>query len=311
MLRLVSILLLSAAIGIPMLPLTAQAEKPTMIGAEAEAELPDGVPLSTSTVPPWSMFKWTLGPETGKLGDLAEVNLPKGYMLTDAEGTQKILQLLENPTSGNEMGLIMPDRPENQWIAIFEYDESGYVSDEEKDDIDAEEILESIQEGNEYANEARRERDWAEVQVTGWAKEPFYNRKTNNLEWSIRGASEGQEIINYDTRLLGRGGVMSVTLLSNPENLATNMPEYTEIVEAFRYAEGNRYGDYREGDKIAEYGLIALMAGGGAAIAAKTGLLAQLALIFKKAWKFLIVGVAAAGAGIKKFFGRLTGRAEE
>jgi uncharacterized membrane-anchored protein len=309
MLRLSSIVLLSAAVAIPavLVRSAVQAKKP---GAAVDAEAPEA-PASTSTRPPWSMFAWTLGPETGKLGELAEVVLPEGYMFTGADGTQRILQLLENPTSGNEMGLVMPDRPENQWIAIFEYDESGYVSDEEKDDIDAEEILESIQEGNEYANEARRERGWSEVQVTGWAKEPFYNEKTNNLEWSIRGASEGQEIINYDTRLLGRGGVMSVTLLSNPENLATNMPEYTEIVQAFRYADGNRYGDYREGDKVAEYGLIALMAGGGAAIAAKTGLLAQLALLLKKGWKILIVGLAAVGAGFKKFFGRLIGRSEE
>jgi uncharacterized membrane-anchored protein len=101
---------------------------------------------------------------------------------------------------------------------------------------------------------------------------------------------------------------MSVTLIVDPHQFDASLAEYQKVLDAFAYKEGNRYGDYRTGDKIAEYGLIALMAGGGAAIAAKAGLLAQIAILFKKAWKLVIVGIAAVGVGIKKFFSRVAGK---
>ena len=66
---------------------------------------------------------------------------------------------------------------------------------------------------------------------------------------------------------------------------------------------GESYAEYRKGDKVAEYGLTALIAGGTLAVAAKTGLLGKLI-------KPIIIGVVALGAVLKKFWGKITGRGQ-
>jgi uncharacterized membrane-anchored protein len=65
---------------------------------------------------------------------------------------------------------------------------------------------------------------------------------------------------------------------------------------------GNRYADFdAKTDKVAEYGLAALVAGGVAAKLGFFGKLFALLLAFKK---LIIVGVAVAGTSLVKLFGR-------
>ena len=54
------------------------------------------------------------------------------------------------------------------------------------------------------------ERGWPELKIIGWQQVPRYNPTTNNLEWAIYGESEGKPVVNWNTRLLGRKGVMKV-----------------------------------------------------------------------------------------------------
>jgi uncharacterized membrane-anchored protein len=64
---------------------------------------------------------------------------------------------------------------------------------------------------------------------------------------------------------------------------------------------GHRYADYTPGsDKLATYGLAALVAGG---VAAKTGLLKGLFVGILALKKFLIIGVIALIAIVKKILG--------
>lgn len=140
--------------------------------------------------------------------------------------------------------------------------------------------------------------------TTGWAKEPFYNPDTNNLEWAIRFKSEGaeEETVNYRTKLLGRKGVMDVVLVCDPEELDGVLPRYQSLLWGFSYNSGQKYAEYKDGDKLAEYGLTALVVGGAAAVGAKLGLFAWLAVALKKFGKFIIVGVVAIGVFLKKIF---------
>ena len=65
---------------------------------------------------------------------------------------------------------------------------------------------------------------------------------------------------------------------------------------------GNRYADYKPGtDKVAAYGLAALVAGG---IAAKAGLFKGLIVALIALKKFVIIGVIAAVALVKKLLSR-------
>ena len=97
---------------------------------------------------------------------------------------------------------------------------------------------------------------------------------------------------------------MNVDLVIAPEQLASVLPSFQDLEAGFHYTQGSRYSDYVSGDKVATYGLTALVAGGAAAAATKSGLLAKL-------WKLIVVGVLAVVAAIKKFFHALFGKKKE
>jgi uncharacterized membrane-anchored protein len=231
------------------------------------------------------------------------MQVPEGFAFTGSTGAQKLLELMHNPTDGSELG-ILTDKDLEMFV-LFEFQDIGYVKDAEKEKLDGDEILGSIREGNEGANEARKERGWAPITIVGWQTPPFYNPQTNNLEWCIKGESQGRTIVNYNTRILGRMGVMSANLMVAPDKLSDTLPVVKKLLGGFNYVEGKKYSQYLPGDKVAKYGLTALVVGGAVGAAAKLGLLGKIAASLGKLWKLLIVGLIAVAAGIKKFvFGK-------
>ena len=248
-----------------------------------------------------SGINWQVGPAIGKLGNVAEIKVPEGYRFSGQDGVRRFMELTQNPVGGNELGVMLPPDGAGEWFVVFEFNRIGYVKDNEKDALDADAILKSIKEGTEYANEERRKRGWSTVEVVGWHSAPRYDAVTNNLTWAIIGASEGDRSVNHSVRLLGRSGVMKADLVLDAKDAATALPEFDQLLTAFQFTSGNKYAEFMPGDKIAEYGLTALVAGGLGAAAAKSGLLGKL-------WKFIVLGVVGVFAALKKALGSLFGK---
>lgn len=253
-------------------------------------------------------FGWTRE-GVGKLGSTAQVNIPKGWRFTDGNGTRSLLKLYGNLTGDTELGMLTTEG-EGPWV-VFEFEDSGYVKDDEKDQLDADAMMESLREGQEIGNERRREMGMSELKLLGWAVPPRFNDQTKNLEWALRVGSDSGESINYSTRLLGRHGVMKVDLVCSPEQMNTLMAPYQSIISGYQYLTGNSYAEYQAGDKVAKYGLTALVAGGAAVAAGKMGLFAKLGGIIAKMGKAVILVVIAIGAAIKGILGKFFGKKEQ
>lgn len=249
---------------------------------------------------------WVAGPDTVQLGDVATLVVPPHHVFADGDDTRKFQKLMENITSGQELGMILPFHDDEigfgDWIALFEFNPMGYVKDNEKDDLDADAILKSIKEGNDAANKERAKLGWEEMEVIGWQYPPYYDSLTHNLEWAVkgRGKSGGGESVNFNTRLLGRRGVMEVTLITDPDTLDGVVPGFKTMLAGYSFRPGSRYAEFTKGDKIAEYGLAALVGGGATAIAMKSGL-------FKYLWKGLVVGAGALLVFLKKVWAKIRG----
>lgn len=253
-------------------------------------------------------FGWTRQ-GTGNLGSIAQVNIPQGWRFTDGNGTRKLLELTGNLTGGSELGMLTTEDA-GPWV-IFEFDDSGYVKDDEKDKLDADAMLASLRAGQEMGNERRREMGLTELKLLGWAVAPRFNDQTKNLEWALRVGSDNGESINYSTRLLGRHGVMKVDLVCAPDEMNTLLPQYQNIIAGYQYLTGNSYAEYQSGDKVAKYGLTALVAGGAAVAAGKMGIFAKLAGFFGKLGKAAILVVVGIGVALKGLFGKLFGKREQ
>ncbi len=250
-----------------------------------------------------SDIEWQAGPCDAALGERATLKVPDGFHFTSGAGTRVLMELMENPTSGRELGLVMAPGGEEgpEFFVVFEFADAGYIEDKDRDELDADALLASMKEGNQAGNEERRRRGWGTVDLVGWKKPPFYDPKTNDLTWATLLKSDGGETVNWTSRRLGRRGYMQVDLVVGPEALDEALPHFEEIMGAFEFVDGERYAQFTAGDKVAEYGLAALVLGGGAAVAAKTGLLA-------KFWKFIVVGLVAIAAVGRRFWNWVRGR---
>jgi len=304
---------LALAAALALLPLVNFATEP-----EAEAPAPAAAAAPAPAAEPPKTFaealqragvKLVAGPVKVALGKIAEFSLPAGQHFIGPDSLDRYYEVTHNMRSGTELGVVVsPD----DWVLIFKYSDSGYVKDDEKDKLDAAKLLAAMQEGQVEGNKARKERGWDELRIEGWASPPHYDEKSHNLTWAMNLSSSKDNHkgiwINQSIRLLGRGGIMNVTMVADPESFATAAREVDGLLTAnFSYAQGQRYAEWKQGDKLAAYGLSALVLGGGAAVAAKMGLLSQLGVFFAKMWKLVVLAVGALGAAITKLFRKITG----
>jgi len=249
------------------------------------------------------------GPAKARLENVGQIDVPAGYIFVDGKGTRALMKSKGEPTSGREVGLLASTNQE--WSVFFEFSDIGYVKDDDKDKLDADKLLESIKRGTAEANKERQRAGNPPLEIVGWEVPPKYDATTHNLEWAIRATSEGRPLLNYNTRLLGRKGVMEVVLVVDPEKLPETLPVFRNLLTGYSFTSGQTYAEYRSGDKVAKYGLAALVLGGAAVGAAKLGLLAPLILFLKKAWKLVVVAIAVFAASLKKVFVKLFGRKDE
>ena len=268
----------------------------------------DGPPEGAPPKEPPLKLKWTHGPAPVELGSLADLKLPDGIAFCGPDDARKLLDRMGNIPNNLELGIVRPEAEGQEWFVILRRHDVGYIKDDEKDKIDADAILKSISEGTEEANEVRKKRGIAGVHVDGWKQAPHYEEVTHHFIWSMLAHSDdGEKIVNYNVRLLGREGYVSATLVGDPAGFDSAKLQLDQIMKGFSFKTVHSFAVLRAGDKVAEYGLTALVAAGAGAAAVKLGLFGLLAKFFVKAWKLIILGFAALAAAVQKIFKSLFG----
>jgi uncharacterized membrane-anchored protein len=249
------------------------------------------------------------------------VTLPKGmaslqlssdfYYLDPDDSAKLLVQGWGNPPGHKTLGMVIPQATnplrEDGWGVVITYADDGHVSDADAAKIDYGELLKKMQEAAEKSNQARKQDGYTPLHLVGWAEPPRYDADTHKLYWAKEFKADGaqDDTLNYEIRVLGRQGVLEMTAVSGMRNIEAVKQQMPQILAFTNFTDGNRYADFKPGtDKMAAYGLAALVAGG---IAAKAGLFAKLGLLLLAAKKFIIIGLAAAGAFFRKLFsGRKT-----
>ena len=293
-------------------PSTKPADAPKKVEADEAIDLSDPHAL-VDEMRKSTGIEWQMGPSVGHLGSIGDVKIPEGFIFADARGTKKFMELTHTPSGDSELGTLLPI-PDGgtSWFVVFSYNEIGHVKDDERNELDADALLATLKEGTQQGNAERERRGWSKIELVGWERPPFYDPKTNNLTWAtiardVPAESKdsppkepGEDGVNWSTRLLGRRGAMSVDLVLSKSELPAVLPSFEKIVEGFSFVSGERYAEFQPGDKVAKYGLAALIAGGAGLVAAKTGLLAKL-------WKPIAIGLVAVGAFFKRIWSRFFG----
>lgn len=252
------------------------------------------------------------GPSRVTLGHELTLDLPEGFFYLEKKEADEMMRRFGNQDDPSLLGVVL--KPESSWLVTISFDAEGYIKDEDGEKMDADEILKAITEGTEEGNKYRAEHGFKPLHVDGWMEPPHYDRKTHHLIWGVRASDADGTSINYNTRVLGRRGYASLNLIDDPEKLAQSKLEAATLLGVTHFDQGARYEDFNEkSDKVAEYGLAALVAGGAGAAAlklAKVGILAKfggkiLALLIagKKA---VVAALVAFGAWAKRLFRKKT-----
>jgi len=246
------------------------------------------------------------------LGDgLAAINLSEDFRYVDPAGTETLLTgIWGNPSSSEKfLGMIVPSGFDpfapQAWCVVIGYQEDGYVKDDDAEKINYTKLLKQMQKATREESAERVKDGYPAIELVGWAAAPRYDRQTHKFYWAKElkfGESQGEHTLNYSLRILGRRGILELNAVASMGQLADIEKATPQILAMVDFNDGHRYADYTPGtDKLAKYGLAALVAG---TVATKTGLLKGLFVAILAMKKFLIIGGIAVIGFVAKFFGR-------
>jgi uncharacterized membrane-anchored protein len=257
---------------------------------------------------PGQRLPWQPGPKALNLGHGVKLDLPEGFAFLAQPEAGKLMEKMGNLHNEDMLGLVVSESENAEYVVTIDFEDQGHIKDDES--LDSKELLESIREGEEDYNEERKKLGFSAIHAAGWDEQPHYDKQKHQLIWGLTVEASDGGSINYNTRILGRTGFVSLNLLTDKQHLAEYKPAGALLLSKTAFEPGKRYEDFNEStDKVAEYGLTGLVLGGaglGLAKAAKIGLLAKfgkglIALLI--AGKKAIVALAvAAGAAIKALF---------
>jgi uncharacterized membrane-anchored protein len=248
----------------------------------------------------------TKGPSSIPLADQAVLKLPSGFVyVPQAEGA-RLLSALGNRPGEGLLGLVLPEAGED-WLVVLRLYKSGFIKDGDAKDWKADELLAGLKAGTEEVNKERRERGIPEMEIIGWIEPPAYDAGTNRLAWSLSSKHKGDpgnaaQGVNYNTYALGRESYISMNLVTDAGLIQQYKPTAHRLLAELDFNQGKRYADFNSStDRIAEYGLAALI---GGVAAKKLGLLAVMTAFFLKFAKLIAIGAFAVMAGIRQWFSR-------
>ena len=248
------------------------------------------------------------------LGSGAKLNLGEEYYFLDEAASHKVLvQGWGNPAdaAGGVLGMIFPTRfkpmDDQAWGAVITYQDVGYVSDKDARKTDYDKLLNDLRKGEDDDNAERQKAGYSAVHLVGWAERPTYDAAHHVVIWArdLKFADTKADMLNYDIRVLGRKGVLSLNVVSSLSDLPEVRAAAGKIAGTAAFDSGSTYADYKKGDdKMAEYGVAGLIAAGvGVAAAKKLGLLALVFVALKKGAVLLVAGFASLVAWFRKTFG--------
>lgn len=240
----------------------------------------------------------------------AVLTVPSGFKFISAPDSRYILEdLWQNLADTSTLGMIVPDSfhlnsASIPWVFVVTYEPLGYVEDGDADDINYDDLLKQMKESQSLANLERKKLGYAGLNLVGWASKPYYDDKNKVLHWAKELAVDSEEIntLNYDVRVLGRKGVLSLNALSTIDQLEDVKKHIPSVLRMASFENGHTYAEFNpDVDEVAAWTIGGLVAG---KVLAKAGALA----VILKLWKFIALGLVAVGSFIWKF---IRGRKKE
>jgi uncharacterized membrane-anchored protein len=288
---------------------------PALAKPKPAASAPSGAPADSAeeaadpNAPPPVELHFTHGPTNVDLGHSLTLALPATDRYLAHDDADKVLKKMGNLHNEDVIGLVAPNDPDADWFAVIDWTDEGHIKDDEA--IDADKLLKDMREAQTEANEERTKQGFKALSLDSFQIPPAYDKAKHHLSWALVVSDADGKSVNFNTRILGRTTYASIDLVTDPGLLEKFRGEAMTLLDATTFSPGQRYEDFdSKKDKVAEYGLAGLVAGGiglGALKLAKIGLIAKfwnvILGVLIAAKKAVFVAFAAAAAYFKRLFG--------
>lgn len=246
----------------------------------------------------------TLHYQTGKItlqNGLATLTIPKGFKYLNAAEAKYIIEDVWGNLKGQTpLGMIVPEHSMASiadYAFIVEFQEIGFVKDDDANKINYTDLLKDMKEDDVKANEERKKQGLSTMELMGWAASPHYDATKKVLYWAKDYKVEGNtdHTLNYDIRILGRKGVLTLQAVSSMSQLDSVNKNLNSVLGMVSFGDGHKYSDYNSStDNVAAWTIGGLVAG---KVLAKVGFFA----IILKYIKLIVLAITAGASAVWRF----------
>lgn len=234
-----------------------------------------------------SVSGWISGLSKTSLGDFADLDIPLGYKFLGSDGARMLLQSRGNRVPEGLLGVLAPDN--GAWWAVLQFNNTGYrngFTDEETDQL---RLIQKVRE-NMAGGPGNRSTD---VMAADWVagEWPAYDSANHVFSWAIQMPINGRATLNSSVLLLGRKGTLEITAVL-PANREGSVPPLKQLARNLTFRDGNKFEDYKNGDKLATLSVsdMVIGTGGGALTSAQPAGRISKALIYYPILGCLLIG---------------------
>lgn len=252
-------------------------------------------------------------------GAHATISVPGDMRFLDKRDAQRLLELYwGNAEDTTVLGALVPADAvimnDIELAFILYYTEAGYVSDDDANDVDYDDLLSELQEYTRTMSDSLAALGYPRQELIGWAKDPTYDSENKVLRWARHFRfsyydEEANEALNYDCRILCRRGYVMLQALSDMTVADSVIAKGDELSALVKFDKGYRYEDFDpDEDAVSDWTIGGLIA--GTALLSKAGVFAKIGILLAKGWKLILVAIVAIGGIIAKIRGKKKGETD-
>lgn len=198
--------------------------------------------------------------------------------------------------------------PKSEAEIAVEFVDEGFVKEDDWSEVDADDFLKQMQENQRSSNEERKANGKRPFDIIGWLEKPSYDPTTHVARYVLELGTTDDHWLNAVAIKLGRDGYHQFTWVGDLSQYQNGGPQALDMILAqHSYDDGHKYADFKEGDKMAAYGiagLVAAVAGVKLGKGLLAGAIAFLAVAGKKLAILVVPLLAGVVAAVKRFFKR-------
>jgi uncharacterized membrane-anchored protein len=199
--------------------------------------------------------------------DQAILDLPTGYAFVGSAEATRLLQAM-GESAETIVGIVWIEGERPDWFLYIDFLKVGYIGVGDTTGWNLDRILEQARSLAEEDNERRRAAGGPDIEIIRWIEPPAFDPLARRLVTSmlgrerVRGSPDVRETAWFDVHALGRDGLFTFNLTTDPATFRVDKARVQELMRSFTYRFGKWHAHFDPAtDRVSEHDLEAVASG--------------------------------------------------